>query len=155
MDEFLAQLHIVLPVLGVNAIRVRPVVATTIRDQASAESPTFTLREPNAGVDASAQQIDGEFTVLANSTGVAEWSRTGGAESTKKSYAAYRAQHERLVDEGVIAVEDGVGRFTRDHVFSSPSTAGAIVVGRSCNGRKEWVSTEGQTFGVWEARDVP
>ena len=60
-----------------------------------------------------------------------------------------------VTDEGVIAVEDGVGRITRDHVFSSPSTAGAIVVGRSCNGRKEWVSTEGQTFGVWEARDVP
>lgn len=31
---------------------------------------------------------------------------------------------------------------------------GAIVVGRSCNGRKEWVSTEGQTFGVWETRGV-
>ena len=106
-------------------------------------------------MDAAAQQIDGEFTVLADSTVVAEWSRTGAAASTKKSYAAYRARHVRLVDEGVIAVQDGVGRITRDHVFSSPSMAGAIVVGRSCNGRKEWVSTEGQTFGVWEARDVP
>lgn len=155
MDEFLAQLHIVLPVLGVNAIRVRPIVATTIQGPASAESPTFTLREPKSCVDARAQQIDGEFTVLADSTVVAEWSRTGGAESTKKSYASYRAQHARLVDEGVIAVQDGVGRITRDHVFSSPSTAGAIVVGRSCNGRKEWVSTEGQPFGLWEARGVP
>jgi hypothetical protein len=55
----------------------------------------------------------------------------------------------------VVAVQNGVGRITRDHVFSSPSTAGAIVVGRSCNGRKERLSTEGQTFGGWQARDVP
>ncbi len=154
MDEFLAQLQIVLPVLGVNVIRVRPVVAAAAPGQASPESPIFTLQEPKARVDARAQQIDGEFTVLAGSAAVAEWSRTGASESTKKSYAGYRAHHERLLAEGVIKVENGVGRFTRDFVFPSPSTAGAIVVGRSCNGRREWVSTDGQMFGVWEARDV-
>jgi hypothetical protein len=152
MDEFLAQLQIVLPVLGVNVIRVRPVVVKAVGAPASAESPIFVLHESGSGVKAQAQQIDGEFTVLEGSTAVAEWSRIGGAESTKKSYASYRAHHAQLVAEGVIAVDGGVGRFTRDHVFSSPSTAGAIVVGRSCNGRKEWVSTEGQTFGVWEDR---
>jgi hypothetical protein len=153
MDEFLTQLQIVLPVLGVNAIRVRATRRSIATPAASGESPIFTLREPRAGVDARAQQIDGEFTVLADSLAVAVWSRTGGSESTRKSYAAYRAHHERLLAEGVIVVEDGVGRFTRDHVFPSPSTAGAIVVGRSCNGRKEWVSSEG-TFGNWEGRDV-
>jgi hypothetical protein len=152
MDEFLAQLQIVLPVLGVNVIRVRPLVVKAVGVPASAESPIFVLQESGSGVNARAQQIDGEFTVLEGSTAVAEWSRVGGAESTKKSYASYRAHHAQLVAEGGIAVDGGVGRFTRDHVFSSPSTAGAIVVGRSCNGRKEWVSTEGQTFGVWEDR---
>lgn len=155
MDEFLAQLQIVLPVLGVNVIRVRPILEKSVGAPTSTESPIFTLREPGSGVNARAQQIDGEFTVLGGSIAVAEWSRVGGAESTKKSYASYRSHHERLVAEGVIAVDGGLGRFTRDHVFSSPSTAGAIVVGRSCNGRKEWVSTEGQTFGVWEDRGVP
>ncbi|MGX5692492.1 DUF4357 domain-containing protein [Dermacoccus abyssi] len=42
---------------------------------------------------------------------------------------------------------------TRDIVFSSPSTAGAVALGRSCNGRVEWVSAEG-AFGAWEARGV-
>jgi hypothetical protein len=155
MDEFLAQLHIVLPVLGVNAIRVRPAATPNAQGQAATSSPTFTLRDAKSGVSARAQQIDGEFTVLAGSTVVAEWSRTGGAESTRKSYAAYREQHARLVADGVITIQNGVGLISRDHVFSSPSTAGAVVVGRSCNGRKEWVSTDGQTFGVWEARDIP
>ena len=47
MDEFLAQLHIVLPVLGVNAIRARPIVATTIQGPVPAESPIFTLANPS------------------------------------------------------------------------------------------------------------
>ena len=146
MDEFLSQLHILLPVLGVNAVRIRPPVVG--QGRGTTESPVFTLREPKSGVHARAQQVDGEFIVLAGSIVVGEWKRTGSAASTQKSYASYQAEHARLIRDGVIDVVEGVGRTTRDHVFTSPSTAGAIVVGRSCNGRKEWVSEQGQTFSV-------
>jgi hypothetical protein len=152
MDYFLSQLQIVLPVLGVNAIRVRPSKppATAVE---TTESPVFQLRNARVGVDARAQQIDGEFTMLTGSLIVATWHGVGKAESTVKAYASYRAQHERLVADGVIVVDDGVGRVTRDIVFSSPSTAGAVALGRSCNGRLEWISPEG-TFGDWESRGV-
>lgn len=151
MDYFLSQLHIVLPVLGVNAIRVRPPKPAATVDVT--ESPIFQLQNVKTGVDARAQQIDGEFTVLPGSTVVASWHGVGKADSTMKAYAAYRAQHERLLADGAIAIENGVGRVTRDIVFSSPSTAGAVALGRSCNGRVEWVSPEG-TFGAWESRGV-
>jgi hypothetical protein len=52
-----------------------------------------------------------------------------------------------------IAVEDDKGRVTCNIVFSSPSTAGAVALGRSCNGRREWISPDG-TFGEWESRGV-
>ena len=39
-------------------------------------------------------------------------------------------------------------------VFSSPATAGSVALSRSCNGRVEWVSPDGHTFGVWESRGV-
>ena len=42
---------------------------------------------------------------------------------------------------------------TRNIVFSSPSTAGAVALGRSCNGRREWISADG-TFGEWESRGI-
>jgi len=77
----------------------------------------------------------------------------GKADSTKKAYDTYRAQHQQLVGTGAIAVADGVGRLTRNVVFSSPSTAGAVALGRSCNGRREWISAQG-TFGDWESRGV-
>lgn len=153
MDDFLSQLQIVLPVLGVNAIRVRPVEPAMGAAVEVTESPIFRLRNAKAGVDAQAQQIDGEFTVLAGSTVVPSWHGVGKAESTIKAYASYRAQHERLVADGAITVDGGGGRVNRDIVFSSPSTAGAVALGRSCNGRIEWVSSEG-TFGQWESRGV-
>ena len=153
MDYFLAQLQIVLPVLGVNAIRVRPVRHVAAPAAERTESPVFRLRQAKLGVDAQAQQVDGEFTVLAGSLLVPEWHGVGKADSTVKAYASYRAQHERLVSDGAIMVEDGRGLLTRDIVFSSPSTAGAVALGRSCNGRREWISPEG-TFGDWESRGV-
>lgn len=152
MEYFLGQLQIVLPVLGINAIRVRqrPLDANPTK---TAESPIFALQRSRAGVDASAQQVDGEFIMLNGSTVVPEWHGVGKAPSTQKAYASYRAQHEGLLADGSIVVENGVGRTTRDIVFSSPSTAGAIALGRSCNGRVEWVSPEG-SFGAWESRGV-
>ncbi len=153
MEYFVGQLQIVLPVLGVNAIRVRDSVpgATNGPDQTS---PIFRLSLPRHGIEATAQQIDGEFTLLAGSTVAATVREsTRYSESTAKSYAAYRALHSKLVADDSIVVTDGVGHVERDIVFSSPSTAGAIVTGRSCNGREAWVSVEG-TFGQWESRGV-
>ncbi len=91
--------------------------------------------------------------MLAGSLVVAAWHGVGKADSTMKAYASYRAQHEQLVAGGAISVEDGIGRVTRNVVFPSPSTAGAVALGRSCNGRREWISPEG-TFGEWESRGI-
>ena len=153
MDYFLAQLQIVLPVLGVNAIRARATRPLTTPPAENAESPIFRLRQAKLGVDAQAQQIDGEFTMLAGSIIVPAWHGVGKAASTVKAYASYRAQHERLVSDGSVVVEDGHGRVTRDVVFPSPSTAGAVALGRSCNGRREWIAGS-ETFGDWESRGV-
>ena len=153
MDYFLSQLQIVLPVLGVNAIRVRPLKTVAPNASDHGLSPVFALRHAKLRVDARAQQIDGEFTMLTGSTVVAVWHGVGKADSTLKAYASYRAQHQRLVSDGAIVVMDGLGRLTRDVVFSSPSTAGAVALGRSCNGRREWISADG-TFGEWESRGV-
>lgn len=150
MDYFISQLQIVLPVLGVNAIRVPTTSAPNTAEDTG--SPVFHLRQAKLGVDARAQQIDGEFTVLAGSVVVPSWHGVGKADSTRKAYATYRNQHQQLVDNGAIA--DGTGRLTRNVVFSSPSTAGAVALGRSCNGRREWISDDGVLFGDWESRGV-
>ena len=151
MESFLGQLQIILPVLGVNAIRTRP--APTIAAPGVEASPIFTLSNRKVGVEARAQVSGDEFTVLAGSLVVAAWTGTGKAESTRRAYASYRAQHARLIADGSILVESGVGRLTRDVPFTSPSTAGAVILGRSCNGRIEWTWTGG-TYAAWENRGL-
>jgi len=152
MDYFVTQLEIVLPVLGVNAIRVPVAKAAVPGDRAG--SPIFHLRASKFGVDARAQQVDGEFTMLEGSVIVPNWHGVGKAKSTVKLYASFRAQHEQLIADGAIVVDAARGRVARNIPFTSPSTAGAVALGRSCNGRREWISPDGATFGDWESRGV-
>ena len=105
------------------------------------------------GVDARAQIIDDEFTVLKGSTVVGVWAGEGRKPSTIRAYAGLRALHGRLVADGSIVVEGALGRVTRDIPFRSPSSAGAVALGRSCNGRQEWTWADG-TYADWEERDL-
>jgi len=154
MDYFIGQLQITLPVLGVDAIRVKETQAVPPASRDALISPVFHLRNKKVGVDASAQQIDGEFTMLAGSTVVGNWHGVGRADSTMRAYASYREKHEKLVADGSIRIDGAVGTLIKDVVFPSPSTAGAIALGRSCNGRTSWIADDGTTFGSWESRDV-
>jgi hypothetical protein len=163
MDYFIGQLQIILPVLGIDAIRVTDTQAVPPMSREALISPVFYLRQPKDRVDARAQQIDGEFMMLAGSIVVGRRHRGDGVDSTKgraysestaRAYSAYREKHEQLVADGSIRIDGEVGTLTKDVVFPSPSTAGAIALGRSCNGRAAWVADDKTTFGSWESRGV-
>lgn len=79
--------------------------------------PVFRLQIPKLGVDAKAQQIDGEFTMLTGSLIVGDWHGVGKADSTIKAYDSYRAQHQKLIADGAVVVDGGRGRLTRGHRF--------------------------------------
>lgn len=53
---------------------------------------------------------------------------------------------KNLLDSGVLIYQGEKLLFTRDHVFSSPSTAAAIVMGRNANGLTEWKDLKGRTL---------
>jgi Domain of unknown function (DUF4357) len=84
---------------------------------------------------------------------VADWHGVGKADSTIRAYQSYRAQHQKLLADGSITVAGGIGTLTKDVVFGSPSTAGAIAQGRSCNGRTSWMADDGSNSGAWESRE--
>ena len=64
----------------------------------------------------------------------------------------------QLVTEGVLAEQAGnTGAllvFTRDHLFSSPSTAAMVVMGRSANGWIEWKTALGKTLDEIKRQSV-
>ncbi len=51
-----------------------------------------------------------------------------------------------LSEAGILAPQGKVLRFTRDHVFSSPSAAAATVLARRANGWMEWRYSDGRTL---------
>ena len=57
---------------------------------------------------------------------------------------------QRLMDQNVIVEENGKLILASDHLFSSPSTAAGIVMGRSANGLIEWKTNDGKTLKAIE-----
>ena len=153
MEYFIEQARIVLPVLGVNIFRSPITVSTQPADFPAAHdaavSPVFELRLKKQGILATAQEIDGEFTVLADSTARLQWTGAGGHN--------YRSLREKLELDGTLvpSLDGATMRFSRSQVFASPSAAAAVVTGRSANGRNEWVAHEGGlTYGDWQRQGV-
>ncbi len=153
MEFFIDQAKIILPVLGVNVFRastmraVEPTTAATA--QADEPSPVFELRLQKDGILGTAQEIDGEFTILEGSTARREWA----ADYVKPG----KREREKLISLGVLApTSDGAAlQLQKPYVFKSPSTAGEVIAGRSCNGRAEWkMRGSGESYGDWQLRGV-
>lgn len=163
MDYFIDQVRILMPVLGYDIFRgrasARPVIADRAAgqpplelEQIAADSPVFYLRTTK-GVDARAQVLDGEFTLLEGSVVSTVMRRsTKQAVSTAKQFENRSIQHEELMQFVDSRPSGELGRVTKDVVYTSPSAAAAVVLGRaSANGRIEWVDEGGETYAAWEA----
>ncbi len=53
---------------------------------------------------------------------------------------------KELLESGVLVTDGDTYRFTEDYVFSSPSTAGGVILGRSTNGWTKWRNANGKTL---------
>jgi hypothetical protein len=53
---------------------------------------------------------------------------------------------KKLIDDKIMMHENNIFRFTEDFVFSSPSSAAAVVLGRSANGWIEWKNSDKKTI---------
>ena len=58
---------------------------------------------------------------------------------------------QKLIEEKVIIQKDDYFEFPDDYIFSSPSTAASIVLGRNANGLTEWKQKDGKTLKEFES----
>lgn len=164
MDYFIHQLRILLPVLGHDIFRGRAVAvasapssdgvfggpATSVGDEPS--SPDFLLRT-GRGVHATAQLIDSEFTVLSGSVVRAAMREvhTGLSATTVTQHRGRSRVHAGMLRDAELNPDGETATLIRDHVFSSPSAAAAVVQGAATsNGRIMWKRADGTTYGEWE-----
>ena len=149
MEDFISQAQIVLPLLGVNLLRSSnpvpsPNLPANSNPTSAAPSPIFIMHLKKLQITARAREIDGEFVVLANSQARSGWTGVSHGYSQLK---------KDLEERSVIAKSaDGTASlFVTDQVFASPSSAAAIIAGRSANGRKAWTVEGSQTtYGEWQ-----
>jgi hypothetical protein len=137
MEAFLANLKVILPVVGVDLLKPRPEALVKTMPTAVGEAivpetgqPSFEVRH-KSGVKAFAVEEDGEFVVLE------------GAEALKDmdfAHNNYANLKRELIQDGILKPTPDGKRyiFTKSYSFRSPSAAGAVILDRNTNGRTRW-----------------
>ncbi|ROV57117.1 GIY-YIG nuclease family protein [Vibrio ponticus] len=145
MEEFLSNIRVLLGVIGHKALESlaqheipKPVASPVNEDIANTSSEShFSLKIK--GISAQAMLTDEGIVVLTNSE-VASKIR----DSLSGGYQKLRME---LIETGVLLKDsDGILRFTRDRLFTSPSQAAAIIAGYAINGRHHWRTENGKTL---------
>ena len=132
MEVFLGHMLGMLPVLGVHAFEQAP------KAPAAKAGPVLTCK--GKGVQATGYEASQGFVVRAGSQAVADT-----VPSMALHVRGMFDLRQELIGNGVLGLQGGIYQFTQDYSFSSPSTAAAVVLGRSANGRIEWKS-DGRTL---------
>lgn len=60
---------------------------------------------------------------------------------------------QKLINEGVLVDKGEYYEFSEDSIFSSPSTAAVMVMGRNANGLTEWKQKDGKTLKEFETNE--
>ncbi len=163
MEEYLVSTQTLLGVLGhrvleplVSAAKPAPTelliqpqperqssgIPATVVNLPAMENPTFKLHISD--LSAYATRTDEGLVVRIESDAAAttQGSLSGG----------YRVLRDKLIQSGVLASSGTKLKFTRDHLFNSPSQAAAVLVGYSINGRDAWRLPDGTTYAAYENR---
>tara|TARA_B100001094_G_scaffold231202_1_gene225942 strand:- start:1270 stop:1593 length:324 start_codon:yes stop_codon:yes gene_type:complete len=73
-----------------------------------------------------------------------------GSQVTKENVPSFSSsmikQKQNLIEDNILLPEGDFYIFTEDYLFSSCSTAGAIILGRNTNGWNQWVNNSGKTL---------
>jgi hypothetical protein len=97
------------------------------------------------GADGQGEPTSDGFVVFKNSKAAATI-----VNSMTPNFIAFR---QKLINDGVLVDKGEYLEFSDDYIFSSPSTAALIVMGRNANGLTEWKNKEGRTLKEFETND--
>jgi hypothetical protein len=66
----------------------------------------------------------------------------------------FKALRDELIENKLINEVNGKLEFMSDYLFSSPSSAAAVVLGRNANGLMEWRDNQGKELKAIEAQEI-
>lgn len=133
MQVFLDNMLGMLPVLGIHAFEQTSII--------EAVNKNALLTCKGKGVYASGYEATQGFVVKAGSQAAGET-----VPSMQQHVRGMYDLRLELISNGVLQTDNDNYRFTQDYAFKSPSTAAAVVLGRSANGRIDWKDASGKTL---------
>lgn len=141
MEEFIENIKILINALGHKVFEEK----REIKTQSEQEKETFYINAAR-GADAQGEPTSDGFVVLKGSK---------VANSTVPSITSnFKRLRKTLIENGVINGKNGIYEITEDFVFSSPSTAAVIVLGRNANGLTEWKLKDGTNLKEFESQKI-
>lgn len=128
MDSFLQDMLSIFPLVGLSAF-----------EQPKARRPDKSVFRLNGkGIHATGYESAQGFVVQVGSTAV--------REETNSIHSYQSALRKELTEQGVLVLDGQFLRLTQDYNFSSPSTAAAVLLGRTASGPGEWKDESGRTL---------
>jgi hypothetical protein len=128
MESFLADMLSIYPLLGLGVFE-KPDISDRVSN---------ILMIKTKGISAKGFEDKKGFVVCKDSQVV--------KEEVPSIPSSLTVDRKDLLEQNIIKDIGDHYLFTKDHVFSSPSTAAGVVMGRSANGRLEWKNKEGKTL---------
>lgn len=136
MEEFIENIKMLVNTLGHKVFEEKR------EFKPKQKQATFFIKAAR-GADGQGEPTSDGFVVLKGSKAAATI-----VNSMTSSFISLR---QKLIDENVLINQDEYLEFSEDYIFSSPSTAAVIVMGRNANGLTEWRNKEGKTLKDFES----
>ena len=135
MEEFIENVKMMVSILGHKVFDEKREIRLKQKQE------TFYIKAAR-GADGQGEPTSDGFVVL-------KGSKAAGTivDSMTQNFIKLRS---KLIDEGILANRTDYFEFTDDYIFSSPSTAAVMVMGRNANGLTEWKNSDGKNLKEYE-----
>lgn len=156
MEEFLSNIKLLTGTLGHRFLE-----STIPTDKSKEINPPYTTKidghlntESTDNLELYLNTKDIKANAILTDEGLVVLKGSDVSSNSTKNYG-YGALRDRLITDGVIQKNEKGGlSFTKKHLFTSTSSAAAVIVGYSINGRNVWKNKEGKSIKEIEKSEV-
>jgi hypothetical protein len=156
MEEFIINVKLLNGVLGhkflENQINFKPETETKLNLIETTENKEVFVSNNISELSLNVKNIIAK--AILTDEGIVVLAGSGVSEKESKNYG-YKTLREELIQDGTIQKnKNGDFVFVKKHLFASPSSAAAVIVGYSINGRRTWKDKEGRTLNEIEKIEI-
>lgn len=136
LDYFLEQIKLILPLMGFKFLIPSTITNEIAKNDVEEQRQLFYVKSPT--IKAQMYQSEKGFVVLKGS-------------QAKKTMAPavsdnYKALQQKLIETELLVSKGTYFEFTQDTIFSTPSSAANVVLGRQTPGPITWLNSDGKTL---------